>query len=524
MKNRTLVAGVRLTFTWIVIASIIATVITYAFAAVLYVQFQYKSVYPANYYEQQIPGIDAYIRERNMELLSQSGEAGLQQAIEGDGISYQVLDSQGNIRYGTNQQKLFHTREELYHQLNTTFRRQSNYIHAVPMIDDSGKIAGAVILSYQLKNSSADDRGWWIMTICIVALLSPFLYIVGFTILFSKIFVRNINKPLQLLMDASQKIKQKDLDFEIGYQSDNELGKLCSAFSEMKEELKKALSTQWKMEQQRIEMVASLAHDLKAPLSIIRGYSEALMDANIEGDAKWHKYLTIIKGNAEKSAALVQQMQYTSELETSDVQLQLAPVNFPEFLEQKVHHYELQSKQKEITMVLNMQGDIQTPFLIDMGRLERILDNIISNSLQYTPTGGRISISVKAEKEMVSYEICDSGSGFSRKDMKSAFDKFYRGDEARSSQNGHSGLGLYIVKQLVEQLGGGITIDHTESRGACVTFWHKVFENIENWMKSDPEKRQMTHPSLCYTDKHSPFPPVMPWKYHLEPHEPHDTS
>lgn len=481
-ESRPLVTQFRLTFTWIVIASIMATVITYAFAIVLYIQAQYKSIYPANYYEQQIPGIDAYVRERNMALLSQSGEEGLKNTISGDGILYQVVDGEGNMLYGTNQENLFETKEELFNQLNTTFRHQGNYIHAVPIIDDDGKIAGAVTLSYQLKTSYAEDSGRWVVAVLIVALLSPFLYIVGFTLLFSKIFVKNINHPLQLLMDASRKIKEKDLDFEINYRSDNELGKLCSAFSEMQDELKKSLSAQWKMEQERMEMVEALTHDLKAPLSVIMGYSEALIDANIDGDEKLCKYLAVIKENAEKSSALVQQMQYTSDLEKSDTQLQLVSVRLSEFLEQKVRHYELQARQKKIDIELKMQGDAQTPFLIDADRLERILDNIVSNSLQHTPTGGRVSISVKVEKERISYKICDSGSGFSPKDMEKAFDKFYRGDEARRSKDGHSGLGLYIVKQLVEQLGGSIRIDNAESGGACVMFWHKIFEN-NGWLE-----------------------------------------
>jgi len=166
------------------------------------------------------------------------------------------------------------------------------------------------------------------------------------------------------------------------------------------------------------------------------------------------------------------------DLERADVQLQLVPVKLSEFLEQKVHQYELQAKQKEITIILNMQGEIKTSIFIDKDKLERILDNIVSNSLQYTPTGGRITIYVKAEKENIFYEICDSGSGFSKRDLEKAFDKFYRGDEARRSKDGHSGLGLFIVKQLLEQLDGSIKLSNTESGGASVTFQHKVFRNI----------------------------------------------
>jgi His Kinase A (phosphoacceptor) domain./Histidine kinase-, DNA gyrase B-, and HSP90-like ATPase./HAMP domain. len=477
MKNRSLVTQFRLAFAWIVIASITATAITYALAAVLYVKAQYKSIYPANYYERQIPDIDAYIRDKNTALLLQSGEEALQRTINGNGIYYQVMDNEGNLLYGTSHEKIFNDKSELYSRLNTTIKKQNYYIHTVPIIDDNGKVLGAVALLYQLKISYVGVRGWWVIAVLIVALISPFLYIIGFTMLFSRIFVNNINRPLQLLMDASRKIKEKDLDFEIDYHSDNELGKLCVAFSEMKDELKKSLSAQWKMEQERVEMVEALAHDLKAPLSIIRGYSEALIDTNIDSGEKLSKYLKIIKGNAEKCSNLVQQMQYTMDLERADVQLQLVPVKLSEFLEQKVHQYELQAKQKGITITLNVQGETKTSIFIDKDKLERILDNIVSNSLQYTPAGGRIDISVKAEKENIFYKICDSGSGFSKKDLEKAFDKFYRGDEARRSKDGHSGLGLFIVKQLLEQLGGSIKLSNTESGGACVTFQHKVFSN-----------------------------------------------
>ncbi|EGP7089934.1 HAMP domain-containing histidine kinase, partial [Listeria monocytogenes] len=255
-------------------------------------------------------------------------------------------------------------------------------------------------------------------------------------------------------------------------------------FSEMKEELKNSLFTQWKLEQERVEMVESLAHDLKTPLSIIRGYSEALMDSNTLDDEKLYTYLNVIKGNAEKSSNLVQQMQYTSDLEETDAQLQLRQVNLLEFLEKKVGHYQLQAKQKEINLILKIQGEMETPFLIDEDRLERILDNIISNSLQHTPIKGRIEVSVKVEKKSIFYEICDSGSGFHQEDLDKAFDRFYRGDKARRSKGGHSGLGLYIVKQLIEQLDGSIKIKNGIHGGACVIFRHpnhKVKNDLENY-------------------------------------------
>lgn len=474
MKNQSLITQFRHTFIFIIIASIVATVITYVFALYLYIHSLNKDIYPPNYYERQVPRIEKYINEKNITLLSQSNEEGLKRTIRGDDMLYQVVDNNGNILYGTNPKKLFKTKEELFNNFINKTVRKGGYIHTVPIKGDNGKIEGAVILFYQVKITFANIRGRFVFAVIIMALFSPFLYIVGFTRWLSKRFVKNINQPLHLLIDASKKIKEKDLDFEIDYYSDNELGKLCSAFSEMKDELKGSLSAQWKMEQERVEMVEALAHDLKSPLSIILGYTDALIGNNTDDNEKLHRYLTVIRENTEKSAALVQKMQYTSDLEKSNIQLNLVPINLPEFLRQKVQDYELQAHQKEVELILKMQGNIQSPIQIDVDRLTRIFDNIISNSPQYTPSGGNISITVKDEKNCISYEICDSGRGFSSKDLKKALDKFYRGDEARQTKGGHSGLGLYIVKQLVEQLGGSVKIENSKSGGACVKFWHSI--------------------------------------------------
>lgn len=101
----------------------------------------------------------------------------------------------------------------------------------------------------------------------------------------------------------------------------------------------------------------------------------------------------------------------------------------------------------------------------------------MSNSLQYTPKGGRINIFVKLEQNRVFYEVSDTGTGFSKKDRDKIFEKFYRGDEARGSKEGHSGFGLYIAKQLVEKHGGSIKVYNVKDGGACVAFDLEVFNN-----------------------------------------------
>ena len=466
MKHRSLVTSFRLTFTWILIASIIATLITYIFAVLLYFKIQYNNKYPENFYEKQIPKIAAYIREKNTDLLSDKEEKGLKDIISGDGITYRILNSDGNTLYGTNKDKIFIGKKELIDKLNTTFMIKEKFAYVVPL-DNDGKIEGAVILFYELGTSYQSIK----RIVVIIALLSPFVYFIVFTRLFSMLLVKKINLPLQLLIEASRKIREKDLDFEINYRSDNELGKLCNAFSEMKDELKRSLFAQWKIEQERIEMIEALAHDLKTPLSVIRVYSEALIDADFSENEKIEAYLNVIKGNAEKSSNLVMQMQYTSDLENANTNSVLRNVNLTEFLKKKISQYRFQAKQKEIDIVLNINSDLGC-VMLDIDRLERILDNIFSNSLQYTPNKGSIKFFVNKENNKIVYEICDTGSGFTQKDMDKVFDRFYRGDKARSSEGGHLGLGLYIVKKLVEQLHGSVIIKNTALKGADIIFWH----------------------------------------------------
>ncbi|GAB2546456.1 HAMP domain-containing histidine kinase [Gracilibacillus alcaliphilus] len=474
MKNRPLITQFRLTFIWIIVASIVATIITYGLTFLLYIMVGFQHVYPANYYEQQIPEIEAYIQEEGVSLLAPETESELQRKISGEAITYQVLDGEGTWLYGTNDQQYFTGKEELLHSVNTTFKKGNLYMDTTPIIDETGTIAGAVVLAYPLQMTFAEGREW-LGIVNIVVLFSPFLYIIGFTILFSKLFVKNIHNPLKVLMEACQKIKAKDLDFDIPYQSKNELGQLRDAFSDMKEELRRSLATQWKMEQERVEMVEALAHDLKAPLSIIKGYSEALIrSSSTKENVKLEKYLHIIHDNSEKSTALVQQMQDMTDLEQANVSVNLVSVHLQTWLEEKMHYYELQAKQKTIKIDTQIDEALYATYMIDAEKLERILDNIVSNSIRHTPVNGKIVISARLQQEKLFYQICDSGSGFSKKDLDKALDRFYRGDEARSSKEGHAGLGLYIVKQLVEQLDGTIQLSNAKDGGACVTFYHQV--------------------------------------------------
>lgn len=482
IKNKMLATQFRFAFVGIILTSFVATIIVGLSVTVLLFNTVFKEVQPANYYEQEVEDLVPFLKSQNQDLLSSKGEAILQTKFKEDlqsgsnALLYQVVDKDNKIIYGNNPQAVFTDKADMVNNVNNTFYRGDYYTEAVPIIDNDGNIAGAVALSYKLEMTNPDGSPafpWGSTTaILIFDFALPFVFIILFTYIFSKRLAKNVNRPLNLLMEAVENIKAKNLDFNIDYHADNEMGKLCNAFREMQTALKASLTTQWKMEQEKSEMTEALAHDLKTPLSVIQSYTEAIVDSPsiINDKTKLLKYVDTIKRNAEKSSSLVRQMQYTATMENLNNGMVSEQIDIRNFIGQIVNHYELSTKQKQIKLEANVTDNVPKLIFVNKAKLERILDNILANSLAYTPKNGVIEIIVDYKANFIQYIISDSGKGFSDKDKQNAFAKFYRGDEARSLQGEiHSGLGLYIVKQLVTQLAGTIELATSSLGGAQIS-------------------------------------------------------
>lgn len=473
LERKPLKSQFVITFILVIISSLIATIVTYYAGYIVYVKIEYKKIYPANYYEKKIPDIEDYIRNRGTVILNPEEKKSLEKIIPLEGVSYQVMDTNGNKIYGTDNQRIIKNKEEFYLKMNTNIGMKGKYINLIPVIDSNGKIDGGVALSYTLTPHyvSTPDK-IWIIPLFIVVVFSPFIYIVIFTLLFSRKFANNIGKPVNMLIDASKKVKDKDLDFNIDYYADNELGRLCEAFNDMKNELKNSLISQWKIEQERHEMVEALAHDLKTPFSIIQGCAEFLIEGSIYDKRTLEKYLNIIKDNATRGSCLIKEMLYAAELESIPLELNFVPVDIESFIKRKKESYEVISNHKNINFDVNVSDNRRDKkhCMVDSDKLERILDNIVLNSIRYTPDNGIIKIDLKIQDERLFFTIGDSGYGFSNKDLSNIFNKFYRGDESRSSKTGNAGLGLYIAKKLVEMMGGTIKAYNAKDGGACIEF------------------------------------------------------
>lgn len=478
MRRHSLTAELRKTFVSILGAVLAATTLTYALGVWLLFWGEDRFLRPENYAEQVIDEAEGLIDQDGVQILTSKGEEQIQQLIKGEGVQYQILDREGKILSGTYDSVLFHSGRELMKGINTSRQRDGGFVQTIPVFEEDGSFEGAVLFYYQMKIQYLNWGGRFLIGAVNLALISPVIYLVLFGIFFSKRFLRKIRRPLQILKEAAEKIKEQNLDFIIDYHEKNELGDLCAAFSEMQAALRESLTKQWKLEEERVEMVEALAHDLKTPISVIKAYAESLED-DTPVTPEQSMYLKVISENVDRSTSLIQKMQDVSKLEKEQT-LSLAPTDLVRFLSLKTQAYEIQAKKKEIAVRLDLKKNLDAVFLVDQEGIGRILDNLVSNSLEYTPSGGEIKIAAWREEEMVFYEVTDTGHGFSEKDKKKAAEKFYRGDEARQTRGGHSGLGLYIVQRLTEQMGGGMQIDNTLSGGACVRFWHPAKKNEKN--------------------------------------------
>lgn len=458
------------TFILVLVLSLVASIVTYLLGIRLYLNVEGRKVQPANYFEQQIPQIEAQIREMGTTVLQDHSL--LERLVPHEGLLYQVVDEKGVVLYGTDRDRRIQNRAELLRLINTTQGVGGRFFRTIPVFSLEAELVGAVSLSYRLTPyfPRLTDK-LWLFPLGYIIFFSPFLFIVLFTSLFARKFAENIGEPVNLLIDGAQKVKDQDLDFEISYNGDNELGSLCVAFNEMKGALEESLVSQWRLEQVRHEEMEALAHDLKTPFSLIQAYAEALLEWEPLAGKEEH-YLKVITENARRGAGMVRELLYAIELEVMSLDLTKESVNVPTYLRQKQASYWALAAQKGMDFQVRVaeSGNVDLIVELDLTKLDRILDNILSNSFRYTPEGGVIELAAQIGDQWVEFTVCDTGKGFSSEESVHLFDKFYRGDAARTSGTGGSGLGLYTVKGLVEQQGGTIRAFNGVNGGACIQF------------------------------------------------------
>ena len=302
-----------------------------------------------------------------------------------------------------------------------------------------------------------------------VLLLVDALICVGILILVSLLFTRNlerhIREPLEILEDSAKRIRNNVLTEQISYRGDAEFEEICTAFNEMQSHVLLEQEKNQKYEKARTEMIAGISHDLRTPLTAVRGTIKGLMDGVVKEPGLQAKFLQTAYRRTGDMDVLLNQLFYLSKLETGSMPLNLQKADLAEFI--RSYAEGKKSILDETKIQLRTALEVQTAVVkADLEQMQRIFDNLLENSRKYAQTEKlEVCISLKETENRVQIGVSDNGRGVPEEQLEHLFEEFYRGDASRGKKEGN-GLGLYIVKCLMEAMGGSV---HAENAGGlCI--------------------------------------------------------
>ncbi len=277
-------------------------------------------------------------------------------------------------------------------------------------------------------------------------------------LLLGVVLARTLTQPLRELTTATQAIAKGALGRQVSVRSQDELGALAASFNQMSADLAHASAL-------RRQMTADIAHDLRTPLSVILGYTEALRDGKLPPDQEMFETLHT---EAQHLQRLVDDLRTLSLADAGELPLMRQPLAPQQLLERAAAAYRAQALERNIA--LEVEAPVSLPAVeVDPERMAQVLGNLISNALRYTPSGGRITLTAAARDTSVMLQVADSGVGIAPDDLPYVFERFYRADASRHGNDGSSGLGLAIAKSLVEAHGGTIAVASTPGQGTTFT-------------------------------------------------------
>lgn len=280
-----------------------------------------------------------------------------------------------------------------------------------------------------------------------------------------------IMKPINKLKQATRRVKEGDLDFRLEKTGEDEIGELSADFEEMRAHLKTEIDTRIQYEEDLRTLIGNISHDLKTPLTTIKGYAEGMMDGVADTPEKQEKYLRTIRSKAEDMTRMVEELALYTRIDCKSYPYHFEKVRLKEFFADCIEEDEPELEQRNIKISLADRLSEDDEVYADREQLKRITMNIIGNAVKYlSKDSGEITITLIDELSYIRTEISDTGAGIPKKDLPHIFERFYRGDTSRNTGKGGSGLGLAIVKQIVEDHGGTISAKSAEGEGTTISF------------------------------------------------------
>lgn len=273
------------------------------------------------------------------------------------------------------------------------------------------------------------------------------------SLFFTRGLVRQIMKPLDALGQGAKRIRENELTEAIYYQGDEEFEEICRTFNDMQTHILLEQEKNRKYEKARTEMIAGISHDLRTPLTAVRGTIKGILDGVVKEEKQQKKFLQTAYRRTGDMDVLLNQLFYVSKLETGNMPMHLQRTNLFSWISKYLEGKREILAGEEVEFEERLEK-VSDTVLIDQEQFQRIFDNLLENSRKY---GGikPIRIAITLEEVEKGFLICfsDNGQGVPEEKLEFIFDEFYRADESRNKKEGN-GLGLYIVKNLMKSMGG----------------------------------------------------------------------
>ena len=295
---------------------------------------------------------------------------------------------------------------------------------------------------------------------------------------------KSVFSPINELGIGLKQVADGNFDYVLDKDSvKGEVRDLYESYEEMRLKLKENAGEKIENEDNNRELITNISHDLKTPITAIKGYVEGIMDGVADSPEKMDKYIKTIYNKANDMDRLINELTIYSKIDTNRIPYTFLRLNVADYFNDCVEEVGVELESKGIELNYTNLVDANTRIIADPEQLKRVINNIISNSVKYMDKEKEksiIDIRILDEADAIKVEIEDNGRGISPKDLPNIFDRFYRSDSSRNSSKGGSGIGLSIVKKIVEDHGGYIYATSKEGEGTCMHFIIRKYEEMKD--------------------------------------------
>ena len=293
---------------------------------------------------------------------------------------------------------------------------------------------------------------------------------------------RSVATPLVKLRKATQNIKDGNLDFVLDVEGADEFAELCRDFEEMRRRLKESAEEKLVLDKENKELISNISHDLKTPITAVKGYVEGIMDGVADTPEKMDRYVRTIYNKTVEMDHLINELTFYSKIDTNRIPYTFSKLNVEDYFSDCAKEVGLELETRGIQLCYANYVDSDVQVIADGEQIRRVIHNIISNAIKYMDKGkgmkGIIQIRVKDVGDFVQVEIEDNGKGIAAKDLPYIFDRFYRTDVSRNSAKGGSGIGLSIVRKILEDHGGKVWATSREDIGTIMYFVLRKYQEV----------------------------------------------